>query len=703
MTTTVEARSEHDRPRPDDGEKPRPGFRTDIQALRAIAVLAVVVNHFWPNAMTGGYVGVDVFFVISGFLITSHLDREIVRTGRVRLGKFYARRIRRLLPAALLVLAFSVVAAYFLLPYPRWTANAWESFAAASYWENWLLAAKSVNYSAQNEAASLVQHYWSLSVEEQFYLFWPLLLIALFKLGRRRWLLAGVAALGALSLGLSVYYTIASPSAAYFITPVRVWEFAIGAGVALAATRAALPRVGANLAAFAGLAMIVATAFVYDHHTPFPGYLALIPAAGTGLVIVSGLRPGRQWHTAVTASRPVQFVGDISYSLYLWHWPVVVLAPFALSGLLDQGKLTTPWLLGLLALSLALAWLSKKVVEDRGMSWGPLTRSTKLTFAGMVAGIAVVAVLATGLQWTYGRHVAQAERDVAAGVSSPCHGAGALVGSNGCPEPLGRARVTAMGPANEYWRNAPECKQTDDNKAGEKQTTSICDFAGGSGAPLVWLVGDSHAQQWQAPIFEVARERKWLLKIALLGGCPFADVRTTEFRGGTPAPQEVDRCHEWTTRMTGVIAADRPSLVLTSFFARREIVNDGSGRTQTEQYRAGLEPRWQKWSDAGARIVVLADPPYNGDVRSPDCVTLNAANPGACAVARSKAHPLDPLVEVARTSKVAGVSVVDLSEYFCDDKLCHAVVGNVVVYFDIDHLNGEFSRSLAPMLAKALK
>ncbi|SDG79493.1 Peptidoglycan/LPS O-acetylase OafA/YrhL, contains acyltransferase and SGNH-hydrolase domains [Lentzea fradiae] len=702
MSTTVESRPEHGS-RPDGhGQRKARGFRTDVQALRAIAVLAVVVNHFWPGSLTGGYVGVDVFFVISGFLITSHLDREILRTGRVRLGRFYARRVRRLLPAALLVLALSVVMAYFLLPYPRWTANAWESFSAASYWENWLLAGKSVNYSAQNEAASLVQHYWSLSVEEQFYLFWPLLLMGMFKLGRRRRVMAGVAVLGALSLGLSVHYTIVSPSAAYFITPVRVWEFAIGAGIALAATRLVLPRLAAELAAFTGLALIVATAFVYDHHTPFPGYLALLPAAGTGLVIMSGLRPGRQWHTPVTASRPVQFVGDISYSLYLWHWPVLLLAPFALGGLLEGGKLTTPWLFGLLAVSLVLAWLSKVLVEDRGMAWGPLTRSTRLTFAGMVAGIAVVAVLATGLQWTYGRHVAQAERDVAAGLTSPCHGAGAMIGTNGCPTPFGPARVTAMGPANEYWRLAPECRQIQDYNAGDKHTTSICDFSGGAPARKVWLVGDSHAQQWQSSLFELARASKWQLKLAFLGGCPFADVRTSEFRGKPIASHEADRCANWTRRMTDVIADDRPSLVLTSFFARKEVVEDRARRGQTEQYRAGLEPRWRKWTDAGARVVVLADPPLNSDVRSPDCVTLNPSDPLACAIPRETAHPADPLVEVARTTTVPGVSLVDLSEYFCDPRQCYSVIGNVVVYYDADHVNGEYSRSLAPVVEKAL-
>ncbi|WP_052684650.1 acyltransferase family protein [Lentzea aerocolonigenes] len=703
MSTTVEAGPKHGSERPGSGESSRAGFRTDVQALRAIAVLAVVVNHFWPNALTGGYVGVDVFFVISGFLITSHLDREIVRTSRVRLGRFYARRVRRLLPAAFLVLVLSIAAAYFLLPYPRWTANAWESFAAASYWENWLLAGKSVNYSAQNEAASLVQHYWSLSVEEQFYLFWPLLLMGLFKIGRRRWVVTGVAVLGALSLGLSVYYTIVSPSQAYFITPVRVWEFAIGAGVALASTKLVLPRVAAGLAAFAGLAMIIATAFVYDHHTPFPGYLALIPAAGTGLVIISGLRPGRQWHTVVTASWPVQFVGNVSYSLYLWHWPVVLLAPFALSGLLDKGELTTPWLLGLLALSLVLAWLSKTLVEDRGMSWGPLTRSTGLTFAGMVAGVAVVAVLATGLQWTYGRHVAQAERDVAAGLNTPCNGAGAMVGSNGCPTPYGPARVTAMGPANEYWRLAPECANKDYTVGEDKHAVAVCDFSGGSAAAeKVWLVGDSHAQQWQPAVFEIARERKWVVKADFLGACPMADVRVSEFRGKATTEKEVKHCSSWSGKLTDTIAEDKPSLVLTSFFSRRETADDKSGRSQVEQYRAGLEPRWRKWTDAGARVVVLADPPFNGEVRNSECVNLNPTKPEDCAVGRDKAQPTDPSVEVARTARNPGVSVIDLSDYFCDEKQCYSVIGNVVVYFDPDHLNSEFSRSLAPMIAKAL-
>jgi peptidoglycan/LPS O-acetylase OafA/YrhL len=671
------------------------GFRADIQALRAVAVLAVVLNHLWPEWLTGGYVGVDVFFVISGFLISSHLNREITRTGRVRLGRFYARRVRRLLPAAFLVLGFSLVAAYFLLPYPRWEATAEEALASALYYENWLLATNSVDYSALNAVASLVQHYWSLSVEEQFYLCWPLLLLLSFKVRGRRAQLAGVAAVGAASLAYSVYLTEVSPNEAYFVTPVRVWEFALGAGIALAGGRLVLSRVAAGVASLAGFALIVASAVAYGHDTPFPGYLALGPTVGTALVIVAGTGWPRQWHTPVTSARPVQFLGDVSYSLYLWHWPLILLAPFVLG----VAEPSTPQLLGVLAVAVVLAYLSKVLVEDRGMSWGPLTRSTGLTFTGMVAGLVAVALAAGMLSWTYGRHVAQAEREMAAQRANACHGAGALDPANDCPSPLGPARVVAMGPANEYYRTPRECVQLDEYAVGDKKTTTVCDFSDDADSPAtVWLVGDSHAQQWQGPLFDLARERRWVLKLSYLGACPFAEISYVGYRTVT-GESGTRWCTDWTARMVEEIADDLPDVVAVSFFAREEFADDGSGRSQAEQYRDGLEPYWREWTDAGARVVVLADPPLNSKVRSRDCVTLNPRAPLACAVERSVAHPPDPLTEVARTS--SEVTLVDLTDHFCDDTRCYAVVGNVAVYFDGDHLNLEFARSLKPMLAEA--
>ncbi len=701
MSTVIEERPESSEPAPDDPERPaRTGFRPDIQALRAVAVLAVVLNHLWPTRLTGGYVGVDVFFVISGFLISSHIGREIVSTGRVRLGRFYARRVRRLLPAAFLVLLVSLVAAYYLLPYPRWASNAEEAFASALYWENWLLAIHSVDYSALTQAASLSQHYWSLSVEEQFYLGWPILLLVLFKIRRTRGQLVGIAFVGLASLAFCVYFTEVSRSQAYFVTPARVWEFALGALIGLAGARVVLPRIASGLAFPLGLAMIVGAAVVFDHHTPFPGLLALLPTVGTGLVIIAGTRPDRQWHTPLSSWAPVQFLGNISYSLYLWHWPLILLAPFAIGG---TGVLTFGQRLGVLAVAVVLAYLSKVLVEDRGKSWGPLVRSTKFTFAGMVAGMVAVAVVAGGLMWTYDRHVAQAAVDMRDAALRPCRGAAAMVPGSGCADPFGPADVVNMGPANEFYGKVPDCPPDGDLlMVGSATTTNVCDLSGGAPSPKVaWLVGDSHAQQWQGPLVDLAREQGWVLKRSYLGGCPLAKI---QFRGylGYASEEDIQTCMAWGAAAADAIAKDPPDYVFTTFYARQEPADDSSGRSQTEQYRDGLAPYWKAWTDAGAKVFVLGDPPLNGEVRPRDCVALNPRNPITCAVDRATAQPPDPLGEAARQSTNPNVTYIDLTDYFCDQSKCYGVIGNVVVYYDANHMNLEFSRSLRPMIAAAM-
>jgi peptidoglycan/LPS O-acetylase OafA/YrhL len=697
----------HDHARGSEAVQPSPGaakgFRPDIQALRAVAVLAVVLNHLWPSRLDGGYVGVDVFFVISGFLISSHIGREIASTGRVRLGRFYARRIRRLLPAAFVVLLFSLAAAYFLLPYPRWKVNAQEALASALYGENWLLAAKSVDYSALTEAASLSQHYWSLSVEEQFYLFWPILLLVLFKIRRTRAQLVGIAVIGAASLAFSVYFTAVSKSQAYFVTPTRVWEFALGALIGLAGARVALPRIAAGLASLAGLAMIFGSAVLFDHVTEFPGYLALVPTVGTGLVIIAGTRPGRQWHTALSSSPPVQFLGNISYSLYLWHWPLIVLAPFFLNGFFDtSGVLTLPQRVGVLAVAVAVAYLSKKLIEDKGMSWGPFLTSTKLTFVGMTAGIVAVSLVVGGLVWTYDRHVTQGALDLRDEAIKPCYGAAALVPGSGCANHFGPAKVVDMGPSNEYHRGGEDCISvvTGFMVEGTERKPAVCDFSGGAPSPKVaWLVGDSHAQQWQGPMIDLARERGWVLKFAYLGGCPLAKI---QYRGfGGDHKDDARFCVNWGEALSGVLVEDRPDFVFTSFYARNEPAVDVPGKSQAELYREGLDTYWTAWTGAGAKVVVLGDPPLNGSVRPAECVSLNRANPAACAVDRATAQPPDPMLEAAKQSTDPNLTYLDVTDYFCDKEKCYGVIGGVTAYYDPNHLNLEFSRSLRPMIAAA--
>lgn len=686
-------------------------FRTDIQALRAVAIGLVVLNHLWPVRLPGGYVGVDVFFVISGFLITGHLVGEMRRTGGVRLGAFYARRIRRLLPAALLVLAVSLVLMVVLLPYPRWERGAWEVAASAGYVENWFLASMSVNYSALNDAASVVQHYWSLSVEEQFYIVWPLLLLAALAVARRTGgpttrrearartttaLVAVVAVVGVLSFAASVIYTIVAPPQAYFATFTRGWEFAVGGAIALFGSRVPLGRTAADIVSLLGFALIVFAALVYDHTTAFPGYTALVPVLGTAAVILAGERFASLWHAKVTALRPVQWLGGVSYSLYLWHWPLVVVAPFVIGG-----EATTLSKLMVLAIALVLAALTKRFVEDAGQSWGYWRGSSRRAFGLMITGMIVIAALVAGVLATYSARVA-ADGPPDDLVASTCEGPSALAPGADCADPFGAADYSVMTKKNEYFYTPGECGEfLPILTYGDLKTTHECDFSRGAEDPTrVWLIGDSHAQQWQGAVFDIAEKNGWIVDTSYYGGCPVADVEFIGFRSAWGAA-DVERCREWSSDLAETVTEDDPDLVITAMAARLQLVDDGTDAPQIDQMSHGLLDYWKRWNDAGIKVLALADPPFNAEVRSPDCVLHNADEPQSCARPRTEAHPTDPMVVAGASAGSESISVLDLTDRFCDATSCYAVVGGIPVYYDADHLNLEYARLLGPDIEAA--
>ncbi|WP_298743332.1 acyltransferase family protein [uncultured Microbacterium sp.] len=697
MTTGAPLRS-RDRTQPRSAR-----FRTDIQALRALAIAAVVVNHLWHDRLPGGYIGVDVFFVISGFLITSHLFGEVVRTGRVRLGAFYARRVRRLLPAALLVLLVSAIVVALFLPYPRWERNALEIAASASYIENWVLAAMSVNYSALNDSATVAQHYWSLSVEEQFYLVWPIVMVSAVLLGARfaarsslrRRVLAALVTIGALSFLASIWFTAISPNQAYFVTFTRAWEFALGGLVALLAHRFRPGRVLTNLLTAAGLIAVVASAVVFNEQTPFPGVAALVPVVGTAVIIAAGGNV-RQWHTWFTASAPVQWLGGVSYSLYLWHWPLIVIAPFALSA-----QRSTVMNLGILAVAVVLAWLTKIAVEDPGQRWTFWKTSVRRSMLAMLAGMLVV-VLAAAALFIGGRLQAEGDDPDGALPVGGCLGPNALQDDR-CADPFGPAESVVMTAKNEYFYTPPECGEFVENLGfPDFPTTHVCDFSGDS-EPTddVWLVGDSHAQHWQGAMFDLARDRGWRLTISYYGGCPAADVAFTGFR--TPwGASDVDRCRQWSRDVSDAIASEKPRIVFSSMAARLQFVDDGSGTPEIDQFAEGLARDWTRWANEGVRVVALGDPPFNSEVRDTDCVLLNPEDPVKCAADRAVAQPPDPILLGAELAQSPLVSAIDFTDQFCDTRLCYAVVGGIPVYYDADHLNLQYVRMLAPTIAAAV-
>lgn len=690
---------------------PRRVFRTDIQALRALAITLVVLNHLWPTRLTGGYVGVDVFFVISGFLITGHLAGEINRTGRVRLGAFYARRVRRLLPAAFLVLSVALILAVAFLPFPRWERNAWEVAASAGYVENWYLAAMSVNYSALNDTASLVQHYWSLSVEEQFYFFWPLLLLAAAAMvgragrafsrrsQRDRQLLALVVVVlivGGLSLIASVGFTMMMPSQAYFATFTRGWEFAVGGAVALLPRRVALPRLGANVLSLIGFAAIGLSAIVYDQATAFPGIAAAAPVVGTAAVIVAGNSNARLWHTTVSARRPLQWVGGISYSLYLWHWPLIVVMPFVLGS-----EATTLSKLAILALSLALATVTKRFVEDGGQRWRGWRHSTRAALIGMVAGMLVIGIaVSTVILAARARTDAQDQTLVMG--QAACIGPTALDPRSNCSDPFGAADYVVMTSRNEYFRAPDECGDfLPILSYGDKQTSVQCDFSNGAPDPTrVWLVGDSHAQQWQGAVFEIARDEGWVVTTSYMGGCPVADVDFIGFRAPWGA-SDIDRCKQWSHDLSVEILKEAPDLVITAMASRQQLVADDAVTSKDQQMADGMLAFWERWAMNGTRVLGIGDPPYNTEVRSQDCVLFNASDPVTCARPRVDAQPPDPVLQAGLRAESKQISTLDVTGDFCDGARCYAVVGKIPVYYDADHLNLDYVLAMRPRIESA--
>jgi len=464
----------------------------EIQGLRAVAVLLVVLFHLWPGRLPGGYVGVDVFFVISGFLITSLLLREVERTGSVSLTRFWARRMRRLLPASYLVLTVSAAAVLLLEPRLVWHQFFGEILAAGLYVENWALALNSVNYLAAQNTPSPAQHYWTLSAEEQFYLVWPLLvLIALWLAARwsrgRLPTLFAVLAVGTLaSLGYSLWITAHDPSWAYFVTTARAWEFGAGALLAFAPAVPWRPAVRSAIG-WAALVALLASALVFDAKTPMPGKAAVLVVAASAAVIWVGDPPLRWSHSRLLTLRPAEWLGDISYSIYLWHWPLIILLPAAIGHpltLVDRGSI--------LMATIGLSALTKKWVEDpvRAARHLGLGRSGA-TFAYAAAAAVLLTALCVVPRAVVDRdaeHAVEVAQQIAHH-EPPCFGAAAMTPqAKGCPnDDLDGVMVPTPDAAAEddppwsrcYWR-------------AFKDPLVPCRFGKpGAGLPHVAVIGDS--------------------------------------------------------------------------------------------------------------------------------------------------------------------------------------------------------------------
>lgn len=676
-------------------ESTRGGVRPEIQALRALAVLSVLLFHLWPTRLPGGFVGVDIFFVVSGFLITAHLLREQERTGRIVLSRFWARRARRLLPASLLVLVATTAAVYAFVPATRWPQFGSEIVASALYAENWALAWQAVDYMALSNVKSPTQHFWTLGVEEQFYVLWPIVLVLLAALATRRsWsrsrtITVGLAAIVVLSLAHSVVFTGTSQSMAYFFTTTRVWEFGIGALLSiLLARRADLfgTTLLASIVSWVGLGMILASVLFFGPQTPFPSFTALLPVIGTCLVIAAGSPRGRLSPTALMRLRPVQFVGDVSYGVYLWHWPLIVLIPFALAH-----DLTTGEKLAILLASVALGWVSKTLVEDpirTGRRFS--TMRSRWVFALVALSMAVL--LALSLPLATWRPAPVPEPD---GAPAACVGAEALRHAE-CGDPT---QIPLVADLASFAADVPPADVLECEVPAQAESVRRCDF-GADDSPRIAILGDSHATRWVEAIRDVAADAGWSTSTFLISGCPaFVDSLVGTAWG---YPETAENCRRLSDDAIAQVESD-PSIdaVLLTNRTRLYLAPQGGPAGLAESDVVATITRLEQ---AGKNVTVLQDPPEmnavppQGGGSASDCLS-RATEPDDCALPRTDAVFDDPL---AAAAGLTGTPLISLEDSFCDTDRCYARLGGLVVYSDDNHVTRSFAASARGALAAQL-
>ncbi|MET8154474.1 acyltransferase family protein [Actinoplanes sp. NPDC049668] len=662
--------------------------RRDIEGLRAVAVLLVVAYHCGVPYLTGGYVGVDVFFVISGFLITGLLLREAGRTGRVSIRRFYARRALRLLPASTVVVVVTMAAAALWLPPLRLTAILSDALHTTIYSMNWRLAAVGTDYLNADAEPSPLQHFWSLAVEEQFYLVWPLLLLVVVRRGGRG-LGTVLAVLTAGSLLLSVWQTRHNAGWAYFGAHTRAWELGVGALLAVGAAHLGRigPRVSRALTG-CGLAAIVISAFGYTASTPFPGYAALLPVLGAAAIIAGGCatRPDQPGLLGLPA---LQGIGRLSYSWYLWHWPALLIAPYALGHPLATWENVAVALGALLLAGLTYACVENPVrhlaaLRDRPWRGIGVGAALSLVAAGLCALIAFTAGHASGISTYKAAPLTDAGglgQSLAAAVAMPA-----------VPRNLTPRLAKAADDKPRIYRE--RCSGAFD----DAEVKTPCAYGDLASPTTVVLFGDSHAGHWFPAMEAIAKRRGWKLVMVTKSACSAADTLIYE----DALKREFTECVQWRRAAWQHIRSLEPAIVVMASTAPSAEALKVTG-TQDQAWVDAWKRSVAAVSGPGTRVYFINDTPWQAG-SMPNCLSAHLDDPLVCARSRKAAVNVPQRRRLVMTAvRAQGATVIDPLPWFCTASRCPGIVGNILVYKDQHHMTTAYSRFLAPLLSARLK
>lgn len=662
---------------------PERRYRPELHGLRGLAILGVVLFHLFGAGRISG--GIDIFLAISGFLFTSMLLREAVESrGTIRIGRYLARLARRLLPPAALVIAATTLAGLWLMPETRHGQLLAEARASLLYFENLELIKSQLGYDAAGPDSSPFQHFWSLSVQGQFYLVWPLVALLAVLLARRmhrspiRVMAVLVGLIMVASFSFAVSMGDANQDAAYLMTRTRMWELCFGGLLALCGARLSMRLPWRMPLGWAGVALIVSTGFVFNGAEVFPGPWALWPLLGLALVLASAGPSGGAADAPGSATRmlsrqPFAWIGDHAYSLYLWHWPLLV---FFLE-LTDESVLGASGAVVVLGVSLVLAvathaWVERPISARPGQgSRVPLT-------------IAAAALLLGGSLTSHGLHqidlestespaLADLDRDDHPGALGTLDGIDVADDVDFIPDPqtLSQTRPDYYG-----W----DCRREPNDGAGGE--VLLCEDPDQPADPelTVLITGGSHAGQWHHAWRMIAAENNWELLIADMSGCVLVEPTDPE-----------SECHEWNQGLLDLLEAREPDLV---FSAGTRVPGDDSAENIPE----GAPAQWQAIMDRGAQLLLMRGTP-RGEASVADCLAAggDAMSCGMDPVSYQEQNPLaDPALP-------EGLHVLDLTEHLCGAEVCPAVIGNIAVYYDHSHLSNHYVESLAPILEAELR
>lgn len=667
---------------------PERAYRPEIQGVRGIALTLVVLFHVLGDGRISG--GIDVFLTITGFLFTQSLLRRAVDgEGRIDLRAHFSHIVQRLLPPVLVVLAGISVATLIWFPSTRWLQTFREVRASALYFENWELINSQLDYNAAGPQSSPLQHFWSLSIQGQFHLLWPLVIIVAVLIARRAGIspvvatLAMLAGMTVVSFGYSVWLTSANQPVAYYHTGTRIWEFALGGLAALLLPQLRLSSTSRTVLGWSGLAMIVTCGFIFGAGADFPGVVSLWPVSGLLLILAAGSSQTRLSVNRFLVARPLRFVADISYALYLWHWPVLVFFLAALER--QQG----PWdALVILSTSFLLAWATTALLDGTVHAWLSQAKQRHRVRAvtAMVVGAAMVTTVSVA--WLTIRQ----ERAVADSVvrANEQPGAAALVLDDYEVTPGELVDADEVVPTlGALPLDLPEiyergCIQDlSDSEAHDE--VLICDDDVSAPTARVVMTGGSHVQQWWPAMSMIADRNGWELIVVDKDACHF----TADRDGSLGSPQN-DSCYRWNDMALDVIEDLDPDAVFTL---------GSTTRGMEERLPEGLIEAWRLLDHSDIPVIAMRDTIRLSEP-VPECLETQGYNPVECGGERSQVlmDSYPPAVNLPENAVLT-----DMTGYLCDEQNCPAIVGNVVVYRDSSHVTATYMRTLAPFLEETLR